>query len=257
MNCDREEVFAMNDLETKRPVLGLRRKRWLPWAAVGVLLVITALLARSVLSAGSRQKELQAELQLQRETIEALRAEAAEEKENGLVHEAEPVITDSVISDQLSALRELVTTEYIYTNSGKYENQNQITIIGQNINIPFTGKRFIVAYDGRIKAGVDIRRAQIAVDEDARTVTVTLPKSEIIAHETFEDTLVVLDETNNVFNPISIENYNEFVSGQKDGMEQKAVERGLLANADAEARLIVRSCLSSIPGIDAYRLTIQ
>ena len=128
----------MTELETKRP--RLRLKKWFPWAAAAVLLLAAILLAQSVLSSRGRQRELEAELQLQRETIEAMRAEAdsRREKEDGLIHQAEPAITGSLVSDRLSALRELVTTEYIYTNSGKYENQNQITIIGQNINIPDT-----------------------------------------------------------------------------------------------------------------------
>lgn len=243
--------------ETKKSEPKLWQKKWFPWALAGVLLLVVGLAGWSSLSARTRQKELEAELQLQRETIEALRAQAGQEEDEGLIHEALPVITDSLISEQLNALRELVTTEYLYTNSGKYENQNQITIIGKDINIPFTGKRFIVAYDGRIKAGIDIGKTQIDIDEDARAITITLPKSEIVSHETFEDTLVVLDETNNVFNPISIENYNEFVSEQKDGMEKKAIERGLLTNADAEAKRMVQSFLSQIPGIDTYQLTIQ
>ena len=243
--------------ETKKSEPKLWQKKWFPWALAGVLLLVVGLAGWSSLSARTRQKELEAELQLQRETIEALRAQAGQEEDEGLIHEALPVITDSLISEQLNALRELVTTEYLYTNSGKYENQNQITIIGKDINIPFTGKRFIVAYDGRIQAGIDIGQAQIDIDEDARAITIALPKSEIISHETFEDTLVVLDETNNVFNPISIENYNEFVSAQKDSMEEKAIERGLLTNADAEAKRMVQSFLSQIPGIDTYQLTIQ
>lgn len=243
--------------ETKKSEPKLWQKKWFPWALAGVLLLVVGLAGWSSLSARTRQKELEAELQLQRETIEALRAQAGQEEDEGLIHEALPVITDSLISEQLNALRELVTTEYLYTNSGKYENQNQITIIGKDINIPFTGKRFIVAYDGRIQAGIDIGQAQIDIDEDARAITIALPKSEIISHETFEDTLVVLDETKNVFNPISIENYNEFVSAQKDSMEEKAIERGLLTNADAEAKRMVQSFLSQIPGIDTYQLTIQ
>lgn len=248
----------MTELDTKRSEAKLWQKKWFPWALAGVLFLAVGLLGWSSLSARSHQKDMETELQLQRETIEALRAQAGQEEEDeGLIHEALPVITNSFIREQLHSLRELVTTEYLYTNSGKYENQNQITIIGKDINIPFTGKRFIVAYDGRIQAGIDIGKAQIDIDEDARAITVTLPKSEIISHETFEDTLVVLDETKNVFNPISIENYNEFVSAQKDSMEEKAIERGLLTNADVEAKLIVQSFLSQIPGIDTYKLTIQ
>lgn len=234
------------------------RKKWLPWALVAVLVLTAVLLGRAVLSAQGAQSDLEAELQLQRETIAALREKAAQqEEEDRLIHEAQPVVTNSLISDQLSSLQELVTTEYIYTNSGKYENQNQITIIGKDFNVPFTGKRFIVAYDGRIQVGSDLSKAEITVDEEAHTVTVTLPKSKIVSHETFEDTLVVLDETNNVFNPISIENYSEFVSGQKSAMEQKAIDRGIFTRADAEAVRIVRSFLSLLPGMDTYQLTVR
>lgn len=247
----------MAKLEETRVKTGLWRRRWFPWAAVAVLVVIAGGLLWLTLSAHSRQRGLEEELALQKEMIQSLRAQAAQDEEEKLVHPSEPVITASQVSGQLSALQELVTTEYLYTNSGKYESQNQITIIGQDINIPFTGKRFIVAYDGRIQAGVDLRQAQIAVDEGARTVCVTLPASRITAHETFEDTLVVLDETNNVFNPISIENYSEFVSQQKTAMEQKAIDHGLLDDADAQARAVVGSFLALLPGMEGYQLTVN
>ena len=239
--------------KTKQPIW---TRRWFPWAIVAALVLVAAGLGRMVLSAHSQQDALEQELDLQRAAIEALRAEAGKE-EDRLIQEGEPEITNSTVSDQLNTLQELVTSEYIYTNAGKYENQNQIHIIGQGINIPFTGKRFIVAYDGRIKVGVDLSKSKINVDESARTVTVILPESEIVSHETFEDTLVVLDETNNVFNPISIENYTEFVSGQKAGMEQKAIDRGVLTSASQEAKTIVRSFLALLPGMDGYRLIVK
>lgn len=246
----------MRKTEEKRPIW---TRPWIPWTAALVLVLIAVLLGRSALSAHGRQSELEAELALQKEAIAALRAEAQakDEEENRLIQQADPVITSSTVQDELSTLQELVTTEYIYTNAGKYENQNQIHLIGQGINIPFTGKRFIVAYDGRIKVGVDLSKAVIDINEDARTVTVSLPGSTIVSHETFEDTLVVLDETNNVFNPISIENYTEFVAGQKDAMEQKAIDRGVLTSADTEARSMVRSFLALLPGMDTYKLTVK
>ncbi len=244
----------MSKTETKRP---LWTQKWFPWAMVVLLVLVAGVLGRLVLSAQSQRSQLEQELDLQRAAIEALRADAKRQEEDRLIQEAEPVVTSSTVSDQLSALQELVTTEYIYTNAGKYETQNQIHIIGQGINIPFTGKRFIVAYDGRIKVGVDLSKAKIDVNADARTVTVVLPDSEIVSHETFEDTLVVLDETNNVFNPISIENYTEFVSGQKAAMEQKAIDRGVLTNAGAEAKTIVRAFLSLLPGMEGYNLTVK
>lgn len=244
----------MSKTEEKRPIW---TKKWFPWAIILALVLVCAGLGRLVLSAHSRQDLLEQELELQREAIASLRSEAQKAEEDGLIQETEPVITSSTVRDQLSALQELVTTEYIYTNAGKFENQNQIKIIGQDIGIPFTSKRFIVAYDGRIKVGVDLSQAKIDVDEDNRSITVTLPDSQIVSHETFEDTLVVLDETNNVFNPISIENYTEFVAGQKSAMEQKAVDRGVLTSAGQEARTVVQSFLALLPGMDRYALTVR
>lgn len=235
----------------------LWRKKWFPWAVMVLLVLIIAGLTAFLSSAWSRQRAMQQELQLQRETIEALRAGETKKDEEGLIHDGTPVITASLVCDRLKTLQELVTTEYIYTNSGKYENQNQATIIGKDFSIPFTSKRFIVAYDGRIKVGTDLSRAEASVNEATRTITITLPSSEITSHETFEDTLVVLDETNNVFNPISISDYNEFVSGQKADMEQKAIDRGVLSSADETAELIVRSYLSLLPEMDDYTLIIR
>ncbi len=243
----------MSKTEEKRPIW---KKRGFPWAIILLLVLVSAGLGRLALSAHDRQNMLEQELELQKEAIAALRSEARQAEEDRLIQESEPVITSSTVSDQLSSLQELVTTEYIYTNAGKFENQNQIKIIGQDVGIPFTSKRFIVAYDGRIRVGVDLSRAQIDVDEEARSIAVTLPDSEIVSHETFEDTLVVLDETNNVFNPISIENYTEFVAGQKTSMEQKAIDRGVLASASQEARTLVQSFLAQLPGMESYRLTV-
>ena len=243
----------MSKTEEKRPIW---KKRGFLWAIILLLVLVSAGLGRLALSAHDRQNMLEQELELQKEAIAALRSEARQAEEDRLIQESEPVITSSTVSDQLSSLQELVTTEYIYTNAGKFENQNQIKIIGQDVGIPFTSKRFIVAYDGRIRVGVDLSRAQIDVDEEARSIAVTLPDSEIVSHETFEDTLVVLDETNNVFNPISIENYTEFVAGQKTSMEQKAIDRGVLASASQEARILVQSFLAQLPGMESYRLTV-
>ena len=234
------------------------QQKWFPWVIAALLAAAAGLLIWLALSQQQQKRDLESEMELLRETVTTLREEAAQkEEEERLIHEAVPVITNSLISEQLTALQELVTSEYFYTNSGKYTNQNQIKIIGKDINIPFTSKGFIVAYDGRITAGIDLSEVCIDVNETARTITVTLPKSEIKFHETIQDSLEVLDEKTNVFNPITIEDYNDFSEDQKAKMEEKAIERGILSNADAEAKRVIESFLSLIPGMDTYQLTLR
>ena len=164
---------------------------------------------------------------------------------------AEPQITGDLLASQLRSVQELVTVSYYYTNMGRFENQ--VDFYGWKV--PFTTKSFIVSYDGVIKAGVDLEKLQVSIGDGE--VTVTLPESRIISHEIPEDSLEVFDESDNLFNHITIEDYTAFTRGQKSAMEQRAVDGGLLDRANQEARTAVDSLLRIMPGLEEYTLTVK
>ncbi len=164
---------------------------------------------------------------------------------------AEPQITGDLLASRLRSVQELVTVSYYYTNMGRFENQ--VDFYGWKV--PFTTKSFIVSYDGVIKAGVDLEQLQVSIGD--REVTVTLPESRIISHEIPEDSLEVFDESDNLFNHITIEDYTAFTQDQKSAMEQRAVDGGLLDRANQEARTAVDSLLRIMPGLEEYTLTVK
>ncbi len=164
---------------------------------------------------------------------------------------AEPQITGDLLASQLRSVQELVTVSYYYTNMGRFENQ--VDFYGWKV--PFTTKSFIVSYDGVIKAGVDLEQLQVSIG--GGEVTVTLPESRIISHEIPEDSLEVFDESDNLFNHITIEDYTAFTQDQKSAMEQRAVDGGLLDRANQEARTAVDSLLRIMPGLEEYTLTVK
>ena len=88
-------------------------------------------------------------------------------------------------------------------------------------------------------------------------MTVTLPDIRIISHEIPEDSLEVFDESDNLFNHITIEDYTAFTQDQKSAMEQRAVDGGLLDRANQEARTAVDSLLRIMPGLEEYTLTVK
>lgn len=167
--------------------------------------------------------------------------------------EAEPVITSDLLSEQLRSAQELVSVAYYYTNMGRFENQ--VDFYGWKV--PFTTKSFIVSYDGTIKAGVDLSQVQVEVDGMAMAVTVRLPESRILSHEIPEDSIEVFDESDNLFNRITIEDYTGFTLEQKEVMEQRAEEGGLLSSADEKARVAVKSLLTLMPGMEEYTLSVE
>ena len=164
---------------------------------------------------------------------------------------AEPQITGDLLASRLRSVQELVTVSYYYTNMGRFENQ--VDFYGWKV--PFTTKSFIVSYDGVIKAGVDLEQLQVSIG--GGEVTVTLPESRIISHEIPEDSLEVFDESDNLFNHLTIEDYTAFTQDQKSAMEQRAVDGGLLDRANQEARTAVDSLLRIMPGLEEYTLTVK
>lgn len=169
--------------------------------------------------------------------------------------EAEPVITSDLLGEHLRSAQELVTVAYYYTSMGRFENQ--VDFYGWKV--PFTAKSFIVSYDGVIKAGVDLSQVQVQVevDEIRQAVTVRLPGSRILSHEIPEDSIEVFDESDNLFNRITIEDYTGFTLDQKKAMEQRAEDNGLLTSADEKARTAVESLLTLMPGMESYTLTVE
>ena len=167
--------------------------------------------------------------------------------------EQQPVITSDLLGQQLQTVQELVSVEYHYTNMGKFENQ--VDFYGWKV--PFTTKRFLVSYDGLIKAGVDLSGATVEVDEVQKSVTITLPESRILSHEIPEDSIQVFDETRNIFNPITIEDYTGFTRDQEAEVEQRAIDEGLHTGASEKAREAVETLAALLPGSGDYTWTIR
>ena len=162
-----------------------------------------------------------------------------------------PELSAVMVSHQLEQVSELATARYFYTNMGVYEDSNDF----YGIKIPFTTKRFIVSYDGTILAGVDLVAATVKLTESA--ILVRLPEAVILSHEIDEDSLEIYDETRNIFNPITLSDYNGFQADQKSAMETKAVENGLLTQAREQATAIARQVLTPIAEQYGLKLQVQ
>lgn len=151
--------------------------------------------------------------------------------------DVQPQISAVTIGEKLKSVSELATVKYIYTNVGQFQDQQNF----YGVTIPFTKKQFIVAYDGVIRAGIDF--SQVTVEVGLSQVTITLPAATILSHEIDENSLEVFDETRNIFNPITITDYTQFQIDQKEEAVQKAIDGGLLVEAEEQAQHVIRSLL--------------
>ena len=155
-----------------------------------------------------------------------------------------------VLENRLTEISEFASLTYTYTNMAEFENSKDF----YGIKVPFTTKSFIITYDGTIKAGVDLAKAE--VDVSGKKITVTLPAAEILSHEIDEDSLEIFDENTSIFNPLKVSDYNTFNKEQKAEMEKKATDKGLLTEAGKKAADAIDDFISQLGG-DEYTITFN
>lgn len=164
----------------------------------------------------------------------------------------EPEITAELISGELIGLAELAVLEYRYTNVGKYENR--VDFYGWQV--PFTEKSFIISYDGAVKLGIDADFIQVSVSDTQ--ICIGLPEILILSHEILEDTIMVMDQSNSLFNRIKIEDYLEFAADQTAVMEEKIEQSDLISEARENARDRIEQLITRLPGIgDKYSIVFS
>lgn len=164
--------------------------------------------------------------------------------------EPAPQLSAVVLESKLSEISELASVTYRYTNMAQFENSSDF----YGVTLPFTTKKFILTYDGTIKAGIDLD--QVRIDVTGNAVTVRLPEARILSHEIDEDSVEIFDEKTSIFNPFTVEDFTAFQAEQKQEIEEKALERGLLEEAAEQAEDSVRLLLEAALPEDAV-LTIQ
>ena len=91
-------------------------------------------------------------------------------------------------------------------------------------------------------------KIEVAINNNI--ITVSIPEIEILSNEIDESSIEVYDETKNVFNPISVNDYTTFAKKQKEAVAEEAIENGLLSEAATKTQSTIKKYLNAIPGID-------
>ena len=160
-------------------------------------------------------------------------------------------ITSTTIKNQLTEINELALYSYDYSKVGKFSNKLSFN----GWKIPLTQKNFIITYDGSIKAGIDLKQAKISIDNEQ--LNITLPAAKILSHGIDENSIEVYDESSNIFNQISINDYKSFATKEKKKNEKEAISNGILEKSKTKAEQTLTTYLQAIPEIkDHYKLNI-
>lgn len=160
----------------------------------------------------------------------------------------EPEISTSAISTQLSKLSDLTTAKLQYRGLIRY-SQGEIPIL--------TKKEFTMIYDATLKAGIDLSKAEISIDED--TIKVLIPKAALLDIIIDPDTLEFYDEKYALFNFQDREDTVEALQNAKEDAKERIDTEDLLDTANQQAKMLIENLLAPMAqqGEKTYDITVE
>lgn len=152
------------------------------------------------------------------------------------------IMNSSVVAEKLTKLKELVTTNYSYTKVLEVKNDREFN----GVTIPFTQKYFMLQYDGYIKAGVDLSKLDIKINNTANTITLKLDHSKILDDVINQDSIHIYDEKSGLFNKLALSDMVNEITAQKSIVEEEVIKKGLLQESDTNANVLLEAILKDM-----------
>lgn len=158
------------------------------------------------------------------------------------------IVAASIVFDRVVSQNEMVSVSQQYNITEKVQDDG-VKIPFVNIPVPLTGNSFWYRYVGTLKAGINLQNA--AFEQNENIITITLDSPTILANTPDREKSKVLEENNNVLNPIGIEDFDGFLKQCAETSEEKAIEGGLLDEAKVNAEENIRNMFNVALG-DEY-----
>ena len=142
-------------------------------------------------------------------------------------------ITQQLVVERMQAVAKLVTSETMVRDVVTYEN----TWYGST-------KRSLVVVSGKINTGVNLDRgSSVSVDDKAKTITLTLPKAEILGIEVTD--MRTYDERGGLWNPFTPQDRDALVRLARTQLGKSAYEMKVLEHAEASAKTLLEGMFST------------
>lgn len=157
-------------------------------------------------------------------------------------------ITTTIVSRQLEKMQDLTTAK---ENDYGFEefSEGKVSYVNK--------KKLTMFYSYEIRAGVDLSKAKIAVDNEAHTISITLPKAELQSVSVDPDSLKFFDVENSLFNGNDVTDTADALKETKKAASNKANKSELLQEANDQAVEIVEKAYAPIAKADGYKVNVQ
>jgi hypothetical protein len=150
-------------------------------------------------------------------------------------------ITQQMVVERMQAVAKLVTSETMVRDVVTYQN----TWYGST-------KRSLVVISGKINAGVNLDHGtSVAVDDQAKTITLSLPKAEVLGIEVTD--MRTYDERGGLWNPFTPQDRDAIIRLARVQLGKSAYEMKVLEHAEQSAKTLLEGLFST----DGYTARVE
>ncbi|MBO4911360.1 MAG: DUF4230 domain-containing protein [Butyrivibrio sp.] len=160
-------------------------------------------------------------------------------------------VNTETIREGIANMGTLITQEYYFTQVEKYTKEKTI------MKFITSSSEFLYSYDGAVTAGVDFEKIAITKDDEAKTMTIDIPDSEIFSVNIDKDTFKIYSEKDSLWNPLKLEDYNTSLAKFEAAAKEKALANGILEKSDAQAKTIIENFVNSLPEASKYQIEFK
>lgn len=165
--------------------------------------------------------------------------------------EVEKKITTDIMEEGLHDMGLLITENYWF---------KEVTTIDSSKTMLYVFKadsKVVMGYEGELLAGTDFEKIKVAKDDVQKIIRVTMPEAEIVACDLDLDSFELYEEKVSRWNMISADDYNGSLKELEQRATERALDRGILEKAEAQAETLIRSFINGHMGSEEYTITFE
>lgn len=152
-------------------------------------------------------------------------------------------ITGTTIKNSFDDIAELASEQYNFSAVGKFADGGKRFL---GIDVPLTGKSFLITYSGVVKAGIkDISKVKVDTNEIAKTINITAPACTVISAKIDPKSIEQYDQTFNPINQLQVSDVANFTAAEEKRNSDEAVKSGLLERAQKRVETLLTSHVKS------------
>lgn len=159
----------------------------------------------------------------------------------------QPTLTNTVVAKQLEKIQDLTTAKETDFGFEKYD-EGGVAFINK--------KSFTMFYSYEARAGIDLGKADISVDNEKKTIDITLPAPTIQSVSVNPDTLQFFDQQSSILNSSDVGDAATALQDAKKSAEKKLNKGELLTTANEQAKDVIERMYSPIAETDGYTVDV-